>query len=119
MGAIEGYFPSPGTGNVFGVGCPFFPAARAEAAAQQYPVCNPAPSGEAVTLVRPAVARFRDPPGVAGDGFQSGGPYPAEGAAFFTTYTGAAGEVTCTLPATQQPLCRAIVDDFIARSAPL
>jgi hypothetical protein len=31
---------------------------------------------------------------------------------------GAVGQVTCTLPATQQALCGAIVDDFIARYAP-
>lgn len=115
---VEAWFPSAGTGNVYGVGCPFFPEARTQAAAQSYQSCGQAPPGEIVTRTQPTTVRFQDPPGVAGDGFLSGGPNPAQGAAFYTQSTETPGIVTCVLPVTQETLCRIIIGDFLARYAP-
>ena len=63
---------------------------------------------------------FEDPPGVAGNGAPSGGPYAANGVMAF--YPGAnVGSVvptgswldTCTLPASTHDLCTAALDLFV------
>jgi hypothetical protein len=59
---------------------------------------------------------FQDPPGVAGVGFPSGGQNPANGVGLYqpkpsepTAYL-----ATCTLPASQQDLCTAVLNHFVA-----
>ncbi len=97
--------------------CPLFPAAAAAAAADQLP-CTGRPAAESVVRLGGTVVGFEDPPGVAGDGVPSGGPYPANGV---VTYVDAnhSGQypsylATCTLPASQHPLCTASLNLFVS-----
>ena len=59
---------------------------------------------------------FQDPAGVAGVGSPSGGQNPANGVVLYqpkpteaTAYL-----ATCTLPAAQQDLCTAVLNQFVA-----
>ena len=77
--------------------------------------CPKVPAGERFTRVNHTTADFIDPPGVAGIGTPSGGPYTARGQIRYspppTATTGdEAAQVTCTLPASDASLCQTIVD---------
>ena len=59
---------------------------------------------------------FEDPAGVAGDGMPSGGTNPANGVLLYLpSWPGrsAPDSATCTLPANQQDVCTAVLNDFV------
>ncbi len=96
--------------------CPLFSAAKTVMQQDLDQVCAPRPAQEQVLSNSSAEVAFRDPPGVAGVGFPSGGQNPANGAVLYqpkpsepTAYL-----ATCTLPATQQDLCTAVLNHFVA-----
>jgi hypothetical protein len=95
--------------------CPLLPSV---ASSLGFPCTTGIPAGERVYVLRSTVVLFEDPPGVAGDGWPSGGPDPANGLV---------GEIvsipqfpgiyraTCTLPASEHAICTASLNDAIAR----
>jgi hypothetical protein len=97
--------------------CPLFSAAQAVQEQSVGQACTPAStSTEHVVKISSVAVGFQDPPGVAGVGFPSGGQNPANGVALYqpkptepTAYL-----ATCTLPASQQDLCTAVVNHFVA-----
>jgi hypothetical protein len=79
--------------------------------------CTKVPAGERFTRIDHTTADFIDPPGVAGIGTPSGGPYTARGQIRYSpppipSMGDVAAEVTCTLPASDASLCQTIVDGF-------
>ena len=94
--------------------CPFFTAL---ASALGFPCTSGVPAGEQLARLSPHVTLFEDPPGVAGSGWPSGGPNPANGV------VGVAGSLTsgivyrstCTLAAAQHQACTISLNDVIAR----
>ena len=103
------------------VGCavrqasPLFATAASDCAAQfQGSVCNTKPSAESVEQISDGVVGFLDPPGVAGSGNPSGGPYPANGVMTYHTTNFTRSYVdTCTLPSSDHALCTAILNNFV------
>jgi hypothetical protein len=92
--------------------CPFFP--------NHYTgICPRIPARERVTRASRHSIRFEDPPRVKGNGYPSGGSLPANGALIARPQTNttpyATDIATCTLPQSQQPLCTAILNDFLTR----
>ena len=76
------------------------------------------PAGEIVVRPRPSLAEFEDAPGVAGSGWPSGGPYPANGVVGMRgSPTGDAlvYRSTCTLPAADRAICTESLNDVISR----
>ena len=92
--------------------CPFF---RAVARRLQLPCTTSIPAHETVEHVGRQLVLFADPPGVAGDGFPSGGPYPANGLVGITTRYSEVYRATCTLPPTRHAVCTTTLNDVIAR----
>lgn len=97
---------------------PLFPVAAAKCSSQfgssATSVCRKAPTSEQHDQISGTVVGFLDPPGIAGDGVPSGGPYPANGVMIFTT--GASGGTwleTCTLPDADHALCTASLNTFV------
>lgn len=98
--------------------CPFF---AAFARGLGFSCSTGVPAEEKVTRPGSHLALFEDPPGVAGDGWPSGGRDPANGA------VGVQGSLnpgphersvyrsTCTLPARNHSICTVSLDDVIAR----
>ena len=94
--------------------CPFFTAL---ASMLGFPCSLGVPPKELVSRPRADLALFEDPPGVAGSGWPSGGPYPANGV------VGTRGSAldalvyrsTCTLPAAHHAICTESLNDVIAR----
>ncbi len=97
--------------------CPLFSAAKAATQQDLGQICAvSSPTQEHVTRISSVAVGFQDPPGVAGVGYPSGGQNPANGVVLYqpkptepTAYL-----ATCTLPAAQQDLCTAVVDQFAA-----
>jgi hypothetical protein len=76
------------------------------------------PPGERVYGLRRTITLFEDPPGIAGDGWPSGGSNPANGLVGLNTTVRQNPLVyrsTCTLPATQHWICSVSLNDTIAR----
>jgi hypothetical protein len=75
-----------------------------------------------VTRIAAYSVLFEDPPGVRGNGFPSGGPYPADSLLMVNAKTSsssiAANQETCTLPRAQHALCTMILNDFRRRLRP-
>lgn len=92
--------------------CPFFPA---YASRLGFPCTNGIPSGESVSRPSAHVALFEDPPGVAGDGFPSGGPDPANGIDGIKGRYGQQYGATCTLPQREHAACTVVLNDVLAR----
>jgi hypothetical protein len=97
-----------------GDACPFF---RALARRLGFPCTSGIAAGERVSRPAPTLALFEDPPGVAGSGWPSGGPDPANGV---VGSTGIASDVlvyrsTCTLPAREHGICTTSLNDVIRR----
>ncbi len=116
-------------GCVLDIACPLISYVGTQTG-ETTPCPNTQPTGEVVkwlngspTMGSASVANdtvsFEDPPGVAGEGVPSGGPYPANGV-FRYSYAGdgSASVVTCTLPASQHDLCKAILNDSNTRNWP-
>jgi hypothetical protein len=103
-------------GCMYSLACPMFPslADRIYPGFSQGVPCGAPPSREQILPQGPDLARFSDPPSVAGDGDPSGGPYTAEGAVGYARSKGAF-RITCTLPAGERWICRVSLNDAIAR----
>jgi hypothetical protein len=96
--------------------CPLFGSAQTAVQQDIGKACASSPSQEKVTKISAIAVGFQDPAGVAGVGFPSGGQNPANGVGLYqpkpaepTAYL-----ATCTLPAAQQDLCTAVVNNFVA-----
>jgi hypothetical protein len=94
--------------------CPFF---TQFATALGIPCATGIPAGERVYGLNAHITLFEDPPGVAGSGWPSGGPDPANGLVGVNGgfRYGTVFRSTCTLPQTQHSLCTVILNDVIAR----
>lgn len=99
--------------------CPLV-ADPSDAAAQGIPCPRSRPPAEQTTQLSATAAAFEDPPDTVGDGFPSGGPYPANGVVMHHgpvpqpgSETGLAE--TCSLPAGQHATCTAILNEFLRR----
>ena len=116
-------------GCVAGIACPLIPyvgtqtgettpCSDAQPAAEKVKWINGSPTLGSSTVTDDAVS-FIDPPGVAGNGDPSGGPYPATGLLLYSyDREGSASVITCTLPSEQHSVCKAILDDFDTRNWP-
>jgi hypothetical protein len=82
-------------------------------------ICRRIPSRERVTRLGPHSVGLEDPPGVKGDGWPSGGPFPANSVLTARPISGkianATNVETCTLPQSQHSLCVGILNDFLKR----
>jgi hypothetical protein len=97
-----------------GEACPFFTAL---AASLGWPCHAVAPAREVVVRQGARLVLFTDPPGVAGDGWPSGGPDPANGLAELVG--GPNNEVaraTCTLPAADRRTCTTSLNAILAQN---
>ncbi|HXR13180.1 MAG TPA: hypothetical protein VN740_00890 [Solirubrobacteraceae bacterium] len=95
--------------------CPFFTVL---ASMLGFPCSLGVPPKELVSRPRADLALFEDPPGVAGSGWPSGGPYPANGVVGVRGSPPASALVyrsTCTLPAAEHAICTASLNDVVAR----
>jgi hypothetical protein len=94
--------------------CPFFPKL---AASLGFPCSTTSiPKGEGVYHLNADATDFEDPPGVAGNGWPSGGPDPANG--IDGVNVGQASSVyrsTCTLPKSEHGICTISLNDVLAR----
>jgi len=123
--AVNAYSEGGCLGCQYVTACPFvsFAGTQYVQYAPDYG-CTTPPSAEAIDWIRGSstsptstdVVGFEDPPGVAGDGSPSGGPYPANGVLIWLQgpQYGTLKE-TCTLPSSEHALCTAILNDFIGR----
>jgi len=106
---------SPVQGAV--LACPLFSAAKAATQQDLGKGCPmSSPPQERVVRTSAVQVGSQDPPGVAGVGFPSGGQNAANGIVLYqpkptepTAY-----QATCTLPAAQQDLCTAVLNEFAA-----
>ncbi len=107
--------------------CSLFPRSAAASEVNQDGLPGPqcrAPTGERTIQLTPDVVTFNDPAGVAGTGSGSGGTLSSIGAvmypqlAFSATDSVNVAVLSCTLPANQANLCRAIEGDFLVRNPP-
>jgi hypothetical protein len=73
-----------------------------------YGPCEPRPSLETLETVGRFDVRFEDPPGTAGIGSPSGGPFPALGELRWSR-SGGVSVVTCTLAAASSSSCEKII----------
>jgi len=93
--------------------CSFFPAAAAATQSDLGHGCSSLPASQTMTQISANTVGFEDPPGVAGTGNPSGGPYPANGVVTYSaavqpgTYVG-----TCTLPPSDHALCTSVLNYF-------
>jgi hypothetical protein len=93
--------------------CPLLPRF---AAGFGFPCRSSIPPGEQIDVLRPSIVLFEDPPGVAGDGWPSGGPDPANGlVGVATNQEQTVYRATCTLPAGEHSLCTVALNDAIGR----
>jgi hypothetical protein len=94
--------------------CPLFPAAATDYQTDFQMTCpTTRPSAETVLQIESGLVSFLDPAGVKGDGYPSGGLYPAEGEMTYRTddATGSWLE-TCTLVPAQQAVCEVAIKRF-------
>jgi hypothetical protein len=96
-----------------GVACPFFSQFATE---ENLPCPTGIPEGEHVYGLTIDATLFDDPPGIAGSGWPSGGPYAANG---IVGVGSAPAHVvfrsTCTLPASQRWVCTVSLNDVLSR----
>ena len=104
------------TVNGASLACPLFTAAQATTQQNLGQGCAPGPAQEHVQRISASEAAFQDPPGVAGVGIPSGGQYPANGVMLYLPKATEASTylATCTLPASQQDLCTAVLNHFVS-----
>lgn len=104
------------------VGCGTFQACHLFAAAAQQlsspSSCSAPPLSEMVTQLSKNDVEFTDPPGVHGDGYPSGGSYPARSVMTYfykNGYDGVSSWMeTCVLPPDVQSLCSVILGNFVS-----
>jgi hypothetical protein len=84
--------------------CPFF---RSFAAGLGFPCTSGVSAGERVDRLSSQVVYFTDAPGLAGDGWPSGGYFPADGLAGIrgSATSGTVFRTTCTLPMAKSAVC--------------
>ena len=113
---IVGSQTSACVGCALSQACSLFPAASTAYAKEFSGVNCPAPpSGQTEDQLSSDLIAFADPPGVAGDGSPSGGPYTAKGVmTFYPTGDEGSWVATCTLPTQEKALCPASLNLFIA-----
>jgi hypothetical protein len=92
--------------------CPFFPSFASRLG---FPCPGGVPAGEIVDRPSSHVAGFQDPPGVAGDGWPSGGRDTANGLVGIKGRGGVVYSATCTLPTRRHGVCRVSLNDVRAR----
>ena len=94
--------------------CPFFPSL---AKAMGFPCTSGVPAGERVYRLNSHATLFEDPPGVAGSGWPSGGPDPANGVVGIqgSLTSGLVYRSTCTLPSSHHSVCTTSLNDVINR----
>ncbi|MGP8059041.1 MAG: DUF4850 domain-containing protein [Acidimicrobiales bacterium] len=95
--------------------CPLFATAAADYQTDYQMTCpQTRPPAEQVTPISDGVVGFYDPPGTAGDGNPSGGPYPANGVMTYQSGNDNGSWLdTCTLPASDHALCTAVLNQFV------
>lgn len=93
--------------------CPFFPALARKLT---FPCRSRIPLGETVVRQNRHLVLFSDPAGLAGDGFPSGGPYPANGFVDVVGRDQIVYRATCTLPRSEHRLCTTSLNDLLDRS---
>ena len=94
--------------------CPFF----SQFAVQEQLSCpnGGIPPGEDAYGLTKNTTLFEDPPGVAGDGWPSGGSDPANGVVGVNVAEQSlVYRSTCTLPSVQHSICTVVLNDVIAR----
>jgi hypothetical protein len=97
--------------------CPLFSAAKAATQQDLGQGCAvTSPPQERVVRMSSVQVGFQDPAGVAGVGSPSGGQNPANGIVLYQPKPteATAYQATCTLPAAQQDLCTAVLNQFAA-----
>lgn len=97
--------------------CPLFSAAQAATRQDLGQGCSvSSPTQERVVRTSSVQVGFEDPPGVAGLGYPSGGQNPANGIMLYQPKPteATAYQATCTLTATQQDLCTAVLNQYAA-----
>jgi hypothetical protein len=92
--------------------CPFFPSFARHLGS---PCPSGVPAGETVERLSSNVVAYEDPPGVAGDGWPSGGSDPANGIVGIKGRDGVVYSATCTLRASEHDICTASLNDVHAR----
>jgi hypothetical protein len=95
--------------------CPLFSAAKAATQQNLGQGCAvTSPPQERVVRTSAVQVGFQDPAGVAGVGYPSGGLNAANGVVLYQPKTteATAYQATCTLPAAQQDLCTAVLNQF-------
>ena len=92
--------------------CPFFPSFASKLG---FPCTSRIPRAETVTYLSPHAYDFVDPPGVRGDGWPSGGHYPADGVVGITRKYEEVYRSTCTLSARKGGTCAVSLNDVLAR----
>lgn len=113
--AIVGSETSACVGCTEAQACPLFTSAAIAYQANYGPCPHTRPPKEESQFVSLTAVRFTDPPGVAGDGAPSGGPYQADGAMTYNPQSENGSYIdTCTLPANDQPICDVALDAFVA-----
>ena len=95
--------------------CPLFSAAKAATQQNLGQGCAvTSPPQERVVRTSTVQVGFQDPAGVAGVGSPSGGLNPANGVVLYQPKAteATAYQATCTLPAAEQDLCTAVLNQF-------
>ena len=107
--------------------CGLFPESAAASDVQQSGLSGPScqvPSGEKTRPLTPDVVSYTDPARVTGTGTGSGGSLTSIGAVVYPQLSSGAADsvnvavLSCTLPAKETNLCRAIEGDFLVRNPP-
>ncbi len=99
-------------GCMASVACPFFPSFASKLG---FPCTSGVPASEVVDRLSSHVTGFEDPPGVAGDGWPSGGKDPANGLVGIKGRGGVVYSSTCTLPSRKHAVCTVTLNDVLAR----
>jgi hypothetical protein len=132
---VSAHSDSACMGCIYQTVCPFVPGAAQQLGYQGWACSTTPPAQETIRFVNgspttspPAgifdVIELTDPPGVSGDADGSGGSDAAEGVVLYDSVSGSgtvgqttyASQESCALPASDQGLCSAIIDDFVSRA---
>jgi hypothetical protein len=111
---IVGYETSACVGCTLQQACPLFTNA-ALAQRSSFPCPSRRPATETVVPVAKGIVAFDDPPGVKGDGQQSGGRYTAHSVmTYHPSVDNGSWEETCILPGSEKDVCTAALNSFIS-----
>jgi hypothetical protein len=112
---VSGSETSACSGCTLGQACALFGSAARDYHKYFGSACPVArPAGETVVQLNAGLVAFADPAGVSGDGFPSGGRYPANGVMTYNPRSPDGSWLeTCTLPPADKSLCTAILNYFV------